>query len=1337
MKTVIFCIYTFLFTTIISAQVFESGFNSDAVLKINSTVNSNNKISFDNSLLVGKRTVSYDNGLYGKLYSIENTDNNLINIGSSTGDLNGDGIDDIVLLTSTVNSSTLASPLSILTFKGDDGEILFKSRLADSSNPEHTNVLTTDLNGDGKHEVFVLYTSEGKVKYIVYDEAGIILSEGIILNHNIYGSFYNTECLTADFNSDQCDDIFVSLQFRSDKEQSTFPLFFIMDGKKMQVSELSVPGLSNNQVSSLFCTTGRFSDPANDDILIVTDNNTLSSSTAASGIFLINGITQETTNYKVKDILPQFGNYHPWLITKGEINNQGNDELIISFRTGNDFNNDGIPDQSTLVAYSFHIGRKLFIHTPQSQYNHFYSTKILAGDYNNDGLDEIYHMYKAFEDITGDNIGDGSEIEYLDHNGNKIETFNKITLGLNETDRTDEILDFQTARVSNNTIPDLILLYRYGTDINNDNQKDGNLNVFVNTSQNSVFYSEHTGNNNSDMFATNKLLVIENEITDQEFLRMLDLDKYNLTSVKQDFINRDYYSALQKYYNYYLNDRLTPVHYEYGDYYLINGHDEFISRIEKFSTTVVKEYPAFDGISYLYDDPSAGAMRLKRIAKTLAKRCYIDKDIDFDVLIYGLKMIISSARWLTRDENFYYGYNHGMIFELKENFLASAHIYETKQFDKSDRYSFQTFFENRFLNQMSHILPDGLHDEHSITYGFLIADELSIAIRYFKENPFYNIDPAVLDTLKKNAENMYTYFLHAVKPLATSNNPDTVEFRPDITVIGDSDSRIVQRWLGKESYSGNPSVLSEPLTTGKAEHWNNTTLVENLNFAAYPHKNNQGIPPSATSKAFPRAGFMVSRSNWVIPGSSNEYDFNARYMHFKAGELAPTPGPYNGHTTSSTHGHGDLLSLDLVAYNKNLVVDPGGYVGEGMTTVLNNFNPEYYTSLYDQPAPQGIFNTVRAYFKCTGGHNTVNVNGGQVTYLSNWSYINYNSLNATPFSYFIGNEIDYASGGFEKNDTHGFYTHTRKVIYNKPLFEGSVKADYWIIIDLLDFTNYTGNITANQNWHISPEQTIQSINSSGEFTGENLKILPLKSDEFPVIPSMIPGYTMNNLTLAESNVVKYKAIVNSNKFLYTTVIIPFDNNKPISGEELSSISISDINGSPLTSYDVTGIKVKFITSDNKLLEDYITVSHDSTRQFMWQPEFSDTTIISNQMIETYRFIDGELQNKTSLKFDTINGVNTTDDFPESFNLEQNYPNPFNGTTKLTFQVKDPGNYKLKIYDILGKEIATVVDTELQEGIYKFIWNGKNERGDTMASGIYLYRLSNGNLSHVKKMIYLK
>ena len=93
--------------------------------------------------------------------------------------------------------------------------------------------------------------------------------------------------------------------------------------------------------------------------------------------------------------------------------------------------------------------------------------------------------------------------------------------------------------------------------------------------------------------------------------------------------------------------------------------------------------------------------------------------------------------------------------------------------------------------------------------------------------------------------------------------------------------------------------------------------------------------------------------------------------------------------------------------------------------------------------------------------------------------------------------------------------------------------------------------------------------------------------------------------------------------------------------------------------------------------------------------------------------------------------------PKQFALSQNYPNPFNPETVIEYQLPEPGRVSLKAYTILGQEVRTLVDEEKLAGYQQVIWDGKDDAGQRLASGVYLYQLQVGESVLTKKFILLK
>jgi hypothetical protein len=93
--------------------------------------------------------------------------------------------------------------------------------------------------------------------------------------------------------------------------------------------------------------------------------------------------------------------------------------------------------------------------------------------------------------------------------------------------------------------------------------------------------------------------------------------------------------------------------------------------------------------------------------------------------------------------------------------------------------------------------------------------------------------------------------------------------------------------------------------------------------------------------------------------------------------------------------------------------------------------------------------------------------------------------------------------------------------------------------------------------------------------------------------------------------------------------------------------------------------------------------------------------------------------------------------PEEHYLSQNYPNPFNPTTNISYKLKDAQNVSLIIYDVLGEKVKTLVSQFQAPGNYTVTWNGQNDSGNKVKSGIYIYTLKSGDVFVSKKMLMLK
>ncbi len=127
--------------------------------------------------------------------------------------------------------------------------------------------------------------------------------------------------------------------------------------------------------------------------------------------------------------------------------------------------------------------------------------------------------------------------------------------------------------------------------------------------------------------------------------------------------------------------------------------------------------------------------------------------------------------------------------------------------------------------------------------------------------------------------------------------------------------------------------------------------------------------------------------------------------------------------------------------------------------------------------------------------------------------------------------------------------------------------------------------------------------------------------------------------------------------------------------------------------------------------------------------------------QSYSFLDRTASGKVQYRlkqvdfdgrFEYSNVIEVDAGLPKTFALEQNYPNPFNPTTVISYQLPVASQVSLKIFDVLGKEVATLVNQRQEAGAYNYMLNAAN-----LSSGVYFYRLHAGNFVQTRKMMLVK
>ena len=103
----------------------------------------------------------------------------------------------------------------------------------------------------------------------------------------------------------------------------------------------------------------------------------------------------------------------------------------------------------------------------------------------------------------------------------------------------------------------------------------------------------------------------------------------------------------------------------------------------------------------------------------------------------------------------------------------------------------------------------------------------------------------------------------------------------------------------------------------------------------------------------------------------------------------------------------------------------------------------------------------------------------------------------------------------------------------------------------------------------------------------------------------------------------------------------------------------------------------------------------------------------------------------------IDQVEKTSALPKQYGLDQNYPNPFNPSTEISFSLPKSGEARVEVVNALGQTVKTLVSGLQSAGNHRVTWDGTDERGQAVSSGVYFYRIVSGEFNASKKMILLK
>ena len=189
------------------------------------------------------------------------------------------------------------------------------------------------------------------------------------------------------------------------------------------------------------------------------------------------------------------------------------------------------------------------------------------------------------------------------------------------------------------------------------------------------------------------------------------------------------------------------------------------------------------------------------------------------------------------------------------------------------------------------------------------------------------------------------------------------------------------------------------------------------------------------------------------------------------------------------------------------------------------------------------------------------------------------------------------------------------------------------------------------------------------------------------------------------------------------------------------------------SMDVDGMGNVYVTGRTWVTQldyDFATIKYNSSGQEKWVaiyngPDNGDdwassiaTDVSGNAYVTGWSEGVGTGYDFTTIKYSSTTGVETLlNDFPTNYSLSQNYPNPFNPSTKISWQSPVGSWQTLKVYDVLGNEVATLVDEEKAPGTYEVEYTVAQDSSPEITSGVYFYQLKTESFIQTKKMLLIK
>lgn len=155
-----------------------------------------------------------------------------------------------------------------------------------------------------------------------------------------------------------------------------------------------------------------------------------------------------------------------------------------------------------------------------------------------------------------------------------------------------------------------------------------------------------------------------------------------------------------------------------------------------------------------------------------------------------------------------------------------------------------------------------------------------------------------------------------------------------------------------------------------------------------------------------------------------------------------------------------------------------------------------------------------------------------------------------------------------------------------------------------------------------------------------------------------------------------------------------------------------------------------------------TISDPQIHALLLQDGLGGFIVNTNMLTTQSQVVTNALLLTLNIYATVTNGIKEEGGLPTSFGLQQNYPNPFNPTTNVKFSIPEKSNVEIAVFDMLGRKVRTLVSENLGANVYSVEWNGRNDNGTSLASGVYNIRMVAASelgktFTDVRKVVLMK